>query len=301
MRGAQAIVVVAVLMGCTKTAEPPAARVEKPPPALPVRKAAIETDRPRYALREGPFGPETTIVTTFTAPADRTVYLTNCNGAFPMGLQRRVGKDTWGHAWAAEMNACLSEPIVIPPGGRHSGTMTVQPGADAVVSSRRTETKIEGGVYRAVWYGALTSFDFRARPFGEELPLEQRVSAPFVIDPALPADPTRTSPAVRPPEITSVEPAHGSHAVPDAPIRVRFALAAHGLQLNGAAYLYVDRDPVEDVRTAGTDDVPQSELELEYTPPRHWNPGRHEVRVIYQDQQRKTRWFGWSFMVGEEP
>lgn len=294
------LAIVAALMACTQadSPPPPAARVEQPSP--PVVRMPVETDASRYVLREGPFAPETTIVTTFTAPADRAVYLMNCNGIWPMVLQRQVG-NTWTDVWPVTMAVCLSPPVVIPAGQRRSAPLTVTSGADAVVSSRRTEIKIERGMYRVVWHGVRTSYDPNATPqYGEELPLEQRVSAPFHLEVAPPPDPSRTSPAQRPPEITSVEPAHASRVAADAPVRIRFALAANGIRLhgdrfNGAPHLYVDGQLVENVRRAGTDDEPQSMLELEYAPPRPWTPGRHEVRVVYQDQHRKMRWFGWSF------
>ena len=47
----------------------------------------------------------------------------------------------------------------------------------------------------------------------------------------------------------------------------------------------------------GTDDVPQSSLELQYDPPGRLAPGRHDVRVVYLDDQQRMRWFAWSFTV----
>lgn len=40
---------------------------------------------------------------------------------------------------------------------------------------------VDPGTYRIVWYGVLRSFDRDARPFGEELPVEMRVSNEFVV------------------------------------------------------------------------------------------------------------------------
>lgn len=266
---------VAFFVACTAPVETPVEkRVEAP------IEAPVTTDRARYALGEGPFGPETTIVTTFRAPAGRAVYLENCNDAVNVGLQRLSGT-TWSHAWAVERNACLSPPIVVPAGGERTETIVVASGADAVVSSRRTETKIDAGTYRVVWIGVYKSFDMNARPFGEELPLEQRVSAPFTIAAAPPPDPTRPSPANRPPEILFVEPAHGAAVSGRAAIRIRFAKPV-------TPQLYVDGEWVEEASTATTDTV-------QYVPATRWSVARHEVRVIYQDEQRRTRWYAWSF------
>ena len=160
-----------VLLSCAR---------ELAPPRASKTEARVRTDRSHYVLRPGRFGPETTIATTLEAPADKTIYVMNCNGALSLGLQRRVG-DLWVNAWVAEINGCASAPIAIPPGGRHAGTMTPLSRAEAPDPSQRTETLLGPGTYRAVWHGVFTSFDPRAPARGEELPLEQRVSAPFTI------------------------------------------------------------------------------------------------------------------------
>ena len=273
-----------VLLACTKPEPPPPPTELKPAP--PVVQLPVRTDRARYVMGEGPFGPETKIVTTFTAPKDKPLYLMNCNGQFSIGLQRLEG-ERWVYAWSVEMNACLSEPIVIPAGGTRAGSMTVASGVDALVSSRRTERKVGAGTYRAAWHGLYTSFDVKARPWGEELPLEQRVSAPFTIEEAPPPDPSRTSPAERPAEIASIEPAHAASVAARAPIRIRFA---PGVQLNGEPHLYIDGEWIESAK--GMDDHG-----LEYVPRRKWPPGRHDVRVIYQTNDRNTRWYAWHFIA----
>jgi hypothetical protein len=146
------------------------------PVAVEAVRAPIATDRSAYIMRNG----ELTIAATFTAPPDRSVYLTHCNGAQPMGLQRLVGND-WVNAWLAALNACFSAPIEVPPGGHHAAPLTIRPGAGAVTYPPGQET-IESGTYRVAWYGVLRSYDPKKRPFDDELPLEQRVSAPFTID-----------------------------------------------------------------------------------------------------------------------
>ena len=123
----------------------------------------VTTDRRSYTLRPGPCGPQTTIVTTFHAPEERSVSVANCNGAMSLGLQRPE-RDRWVDAWIAEINGCASPPIVIPAGGQHVATMTP-------ISRTETGMIIMPGTYRAVWHGI-------------ELPLEERVSAPFTIEAA---------------------------------------------------------------------------------------------------------------------
>lgn len=277
------IALAVVLAACEREQPQPPVQPERPAAAVAVKRAPVETDRPRYAMQEGPFGPETTIVSTYTAPADRDVYLLNCNGGFAVGLQRPNG-DQWEHVWAPGMSACMSPPIVIRAGESHQATIVVDSGADASVSSRMTETKIATGTYRVIWHGLLGSFEPNASPPGTDLPVEQRVSAPIFIQEAPPFDPSRPSPPTPPAEVRSVAPTHGAQATPDARVRVQLG------DVSGEPHLYVDRDPVEYVRRGDT---------LEFTPRRRWTPGTHTVRVVYQTEQRKTLWYAWSFTTGE--
>lgn len=158
-----------------ETAAP--AQTSTAPAALP---APVRTDRSSYVLTNGLQGPEATIVATLRAPADRAIYIVNCNGASSVGLQRKVDEE-WVHAWVISMNACLSPPIVVPPGGEHTARIYVHERSGGVMVPQRGDM-IESGTYRVLWSGVLTSFDANARGFGPELPLEQRVSAPITIE-----------------------------------------------------------------------------------------------------------------------
>lgn len=277
-----ALVALTIAVACRREElpVPPVQRRAPEPPAV-VKRAPVTTDRQRYALQDGAFGPETMIVSTYTAPATHDVYLLNCNGAFGVGLQRPVG-DQWEHIWSPGMNACMSPPIVIRAGETHQSTVVVQSSVNAAVSSRATEAKIDTGTYRVVWQGLLTSFDPNTPAYGPELPLEQRVSAPIFIQAAPPPDPTRPTHATPPPELRSIAPAHGAQVPPTTRLRVQIA------PFFGVPHLYVDREPVENARRGDT---------FDYAPPRGWTAGRHTVRVVYQTEQRELRWYGWSFTV----
>jgi hypothetical protein len=148
----------------TPSAPPPPRPRTEPPPA---QTAPVRTDRTRYNL-----GEEITIISTFT-PA-RTVYVMNCNGAITTGLQRREG-DQWTNAWIATINGCFSAPIVIEPGGRHLGTLSIR--EDGAFP------KLTPGTYRVVWHNVMQTFDANVHPpRGEELPIEERASAPIAIE-----------------------------------------------------------------------------------------------------------------------
>ncbi|HEX6096403.1 MAG TPA: hypothetical protein VF432_08780 [Thermoanaerobaculia bacterium] len=179
-----ALLLLLVLSACTGDVETPAvetaAPVETPTPAKTpaVPAAPIRTDRSSYVLTNGSQGPETTIVATLRAPADQTLYILNCNGASGLTMQRRSGEE-WVYSWVISMAACMSPPIVVPPGGEHTGRLALHERAGAVPEP--VGGRLVSGTYRMVWTGVLTSFDPNTEGFGPELPMEQRVSAPFTI------------------------------------------------------------------------------------------------------------------------
>ena len=174
-----------VLAACrpeTRTAETSASIDPAIPAATPPHTdAPVRTDRSVYVLGDKPAA-KTTIETALRAPADQTLYIMNCNGATGVALQRKVGEE-WVSAWAVAMAACLSPPIVVPPGKEHTATIELHESAANVVYP--AGGMLESGTYRVVWSGVLTSFDPDVRGFGPELPLEERVSAPFRIDVSL--------------------------------------------------------------------------------------------------------------------
>lgn len=140
--------------------------------------APIRTPRESYIYRAGPFGEEVVVEGQYTAPAD--VYIVNCNGAIGWGLQRRVDA-RWVDAWIVATDACLSAPIVMKAGSVHSYSHLVRGGGGGVIYPEKRQGVVDPGTYRIVWYGVLRSFDRDAPPFGEELPLEMRVSNEFEI------------------------------------------------------------------------------------------------------------------------
>src|SRR5688572_11062981 len=272
------------LLACTAPEQAPRPTTIEPAPKA--THAAIRTDQSRYAFRYGSFGPEVIFVTTFQ-PKDQTAYVINCNGAISTGLQRLVD-GAWVDAWGAATNGCLSQPIVIAPGEQHTDTITIVPGAGAVIYPRDNRELIEPGSYRATWHNVLTSFDINARPFGEDMPLEQRVSAPFVIDAAAP----------RPAVITSVEPPGGAFVGRNVNVRITFDFRRSPRSSPGSLVFYIDGKDVTDQALRGaTEDVPPSHAELVFTPKEGWAPGRHGVKVEIDGPATS---YSWQFVVSAD-
>ena len=170
-----------VLVRCAGPEQRPVSPAAGPAPEI-AKQSPVVTDRARYVLTSGPYGPQATIVATFRAPAERAVYLINCNGATTPGLQRREG-ERWVNAWVAETNGCFASPIVVAAGTTHTETMTVVSRAEAPDPAQRTGMRITSGTYRVVLHNVLASFNPAApQAPAEELPIEERVSAPITIE-----------------------------------------------------------------------------------------------------------------------
>jgi hypothetical protein len=173
-----------VLAACAGDVETPPVETTAPAtasapvntPAVP--DAPIRTNRSSYVVTGGSEGPESTIVATLHAPADQTLYILNCNGATGLTMQRKEG-DQWVYGWMITMAACMSPPIVVPPGGEHTGRLLLHERAGAVPEP--VGGRLVSGTYRMVWTGVLTGFDSNKEGYGPELPMERRVSAPFTI------------------------------------------------------------------------------------------------------------------------
>lgn len=162
-----AVLLVLAFAGCAPRAE------HAPAPAA---VAGITTDRSRYELTPGAYGPEARIIATFRTPAATTALILHCNGAIAWGLQR-LDRGAWRDAWVAMTNECLSPAIVVRGDSAFVDTLVFTPSAGAVIDSAGAGA----GTYRVVFYNVLTSFDPAKRPFGPELPIERRVSAPITL------------------------------------------------------------------------------------------------------------------------
>jgi hypothetical protein len=138
------------------------AKAEAPPAAAP-RPASFVTvlNRPD----------ERTLRISLSAPAGHPLYLDNCNGAFPWGLEHRPD-GVWTSAWIVATDACHSAPIVIPPGGTRTFQVEIGVGE-----------RIEKGTYRLIVYGLHTGPSSPSRAAETEVPHGMRVSEPFPLGP----------------------------------------------------------------------------------------------------------------------
>ncbi len=119
---------------------------------------------------------------TFENKTGGVVFIVNCNGSHAQVLERQEA-GVWSLAWWTLLPLCLDPPIEIGPGEIFSGTLHASWGAPGSNSVQTALPEDLLGVYRVRWGNALSSFSFdrEGGGFGPAIPLEQRVSNPFVI------------------------------------------------------------------------------------------------------------------------
>lgn len=173
------LVALALLGGCGPDAEDAGASREGggegSDPAF-----ALRTDSAAYTLRRDGVGWRTSIGYEYRNPGPDTVFVVNCNGDVVMNLQK-LGSGGWEDVWLAETNACLSDPIVIPPGEALEGRMSIwgaEPGTPSVSTFATDDFE---GEFRLAWHQPVLRYDSDAPNFGQTVPLEERVSNPFTL------------------------------------------------------------------------------------------------------------------------
>ena len=139
----------------------------------------FRTDSSSYTLRPDNIGYSALINVEYTNSTPDTVYFINCNGVTGVTFEKLVDS-TWKMAWLPGMNACLSAPIVVPPGSKRQFPTHAFARRTGEAQSGEFTIDDAPGTYRIVWPHTVASYQ-SSPPFGDSLPLTQRVSNRFVL------------------------------------------------------------------------------------------------------------------------
>jgi len=118
---------------------------------------------------------------SFTNRTGSNVYLLNCRGGFAVRLQVEEAGH-WAHYWSPVILACLSPPIVIEPDEVYETTVNVvgcTSGGNC--APRLTLPSSASTRYRIMWGDGRSSYDHDGPPWGDLIPLEERVSNSFTL------------------------------------------------------------------------------------------------------------------------
>jgi hypothetical protein len=148
------------------------------PALVPGDAGAIVTDAGSYTLQSTQSGWMVEIRYHFTNRSDRVISLLNCSGAYGIRLEKQEG-DRWVTAWRPVLPMCLSQPIRIGAGEVRSDRLHLFAGQHGSNSYPQFETGEIGGNYRLVIESAFWGYDHDGPPWGEQPPLEYRVSNVF--------------------------------------------------------------------------------------------------------------------------
>ncbi len=136
--------------------------------------ALSQTDSLEYRLvqRDGRYTGRA-LVTFHNRTAD-TAFFVNCNGATSVQLQRNVD-GVWIDSWTSEQDACLSAPIIVPPGDSLQRPVVLFDGYQGDPIALPTSPGEGPAIFRLVWTAIVHEYDPRA-PREVSLPLPRRVS-----------------------------------------------------------------------------------------------------------------------------
>jgi hypothetical protein len=140
----------------------------------------FQTDSLAYTLRATSTGYEGRIGARFTNKTDGTAYFVNCQGGTGVELQKLID-GAWKSVWSPVLLLCLSPPIVVASGGKQDLAISVFGGFPGCHCAPQFSITDIPGVYRAVWTGAVSSYQTQGLPFGAPLPEEHRISNRFTI------------------------------------------------------------------------------------------------------------------------
>ena len=112
--------------------------------------APFQTDTLSYTLKAGAMGYEVLIPITFTNRGPTAASITNCGGATSLKLEAFVDGQ-WKYAWSPIIPACLSAPIVVPPGGTWRSAISVFGAYPNINAAPKFASEQITGVYRAVY------------------------------------------------------------------------------------------------------------------------------------------------------
>ncbi len=170
-----AMTAMAALAACSDSpTAPPEQTLEGP------RVTLFRTDSASYTLLTESYGVTGSIQARLSNSTGESIYLVNCNGDTDVSLEKWID-GRWQLAWAPDVQTCLSEPIIVPAGGTWDTTIDIFAGPRGSNTYPQFEVEESPGSYRLVWHDVLSSFQNQL-PFGEPLPLGQRISNTFRLD-----------------------------------------------------------------------------------------------------------------------
>ena len=174
------LAVVAAAGACSSSEAPPDTEAppssEAPADSGGETRGGFRTSRLHYDARSVADGIEITIPYAYRNVTGDSVYFINCNEIIVPSLEKRIG-DAWSSVWSGASPACLSPPVVVPPGGEYTDTIQVLSGPGMVPQLRVADLH---GTYRLVWHGVVHSYRDEP-PLGTPLPQEERTSNEFTL------------------------------------------------------------------------------------------------------------------------
>lgn len=168
------VLVAIALVGCTDTPddrERTTMSSDAPPSASDAPDSSpFRTSDTVYAWTRSDSIYRLGIPLTYENAADDTLYVVNCNGHRPYGIERREAGGEWPPFWLSATNGCLSSPILIAP------RTTFHDTADIAIRLANRELPDGAGPaelsgeFRLVWHSLRRNYATEHANFGDTLP-----------------------------------------------------------------------------------------------------------------------------------
>lgn len=138
----------------------------------------VATGEEHYALQRSDRTLHGRIGFSITNSSEETISLLNCNGAYGVVLEKRVGSG-WVGVWSPVLPGCLSRPIEIPPGGILEDTLSLHAGVRGSNVNPQFSVDDVDGTYRLIVVSAYWRYDGDGPPWGTAVPEDVMVSNAF--------------------------------------------------------------------------------------------------------------------------
>jgi hypothetical protein len=140
----------------------------------------VQTQELRYEITPNGWGRGATIPFAYRNISADTFYIVNCSGAIALSIEK-LDSAGWKHVWSPIIQLCLSPPVTIAPGAVYNGVANfsgVPFGSNAYPQLPAGDLD---GTYRLRLANVVLHYDSRRQGFGDQVPVEKRVSNAFLI------------------------------------------------------------------------------------------------------------------------
>ena len=181
MRAIPVFVALGLTWGCNST-DSPTATPTKPDSAPFTRDSSrlVQTSSLSYAWTASGNARSLSVPVTFSNTTAADIFVVNCQGDVTVSLEKLTA-GTWIAVWSGIPRLCLSDPMVVPSGGRWQHTVQIHGSLPPSTTGPAFATADLVGTFRLRLGRFVSSYKLQPPEPGPALPDSMTVSNAFVI------------------------------------------------------------------------------------------------------------------------